>query len=163
MRGAYRPVKVGHEFGPEWSTHWVRVAVQFPPAWRGQEVHLLWDLCSEACVRQDGVPMQGLTGTGGPTWMPQAPTRPHYRLHTRARGGERLTLPIEVACNHLFGSEGFQTGKLRQAEIATFDREAWELLWDYAIVADMAQHLPVDTPRAGQASGRPTRWSISAT
>ncbi len=154
LRGTYRPAQVGETFGPLWSTHWFKVDLTIPEAWQGQEVHLLWDSTSEACVWQDGQPMQGLTGTAGEG----GPIRPEYRLTASARGGERMTLYIEMACNSLFGvplGEGDLRarllGLLQQAEIAVFDREAWDLLWDYVIIADMAANLPANTPRAGQA------------
>src|SRR5205807_2456771 len=118
-----------------------------------QEVHLLWDSSSEACVWQDGQPLQGLTGSG--TGWAASAVRSAYVLTKSADGGERSTLYIEVACNNLFGLTGdtqpSYIGLLRQAEIATFDREAWDLLWDFVTVADMAQYLPTNTPRGGQA------------
>ncbi|MCX7669617.1 MAG: alpha-mannosidase, partial [Anaerolineae bacterium] len=157
MAGDYRPIEVGHRFGPAWSTHWCRVEIAIPPEWAGREVHLLWDASSEACVWQDGEPMQGLTGSNsGWAAEPSQPLRSEYLLTRRALGGERMTLYVEVACNGLFGLSGHpewlaNMGLLRQAEIAVFDREAWDLLWDFQVVADMACELPVNTPRGGQA------------
>src|SRR5437867_674526 len=66
MRGRYRPAKVGDKFGPMWATVWFKVDITIPRAWRGREVHFLWDSGSEACVWIDGVPVQGLTGRGAP-------------------------------------------------------------------------------------------------
>ena len=152
MRGQYRPIRVGKKFEPLWSTHWVKVEIEIPSEWKGQEVHLLWDSCSEACVWQDGQPTQGLTGSSR-GWGNNA-LRPDYCLTRAAQGGDEILVYIEVACNGLFGIEGDaqinDIGLLRQAEIAVFDREAWDLLWDLQIIADMAQHLP-NTPRGGQA------------
>jgi alpha-mannosidase len=154
LRGSYRPAKVGEQFGPLWSTHWFKVEIEIPTGWKGQEVCLLWDSSSEACVYQDGVAVQGLTGMSN-SWAPDA-IRKEYRLVKTAQGGEKLSLWVEIACNHLFGLEGgpvatAQVGLLRQAEIAVFDRSAWDLYWDFKVIADMAQYLPVNTPRAGQA------------
>ena len=153
MQGEYRPLKVGDQFGPLWSTHWVKVEIEIPQDWKGQQVHLLWDSTSEACVWQDGHPMQGLTGSES-GWAATC-ARPQYVLTTKAAGGERLTLYIEVACNGLFGQTNNTTpitmGLLRMAQIATFDCEAWDLLWDFVTVADMAIYLPANTPRGGQA------------
>jgi alpha-mannosidase len=154
VRRRYRPAAVRQQFGPFWSTHWFKVEIAVPGSWRGAEVHLLWDSCSEACVWRDGVPVQGLTGTGNPAWVGTAfPIRHQYILTKRAHGRERLTLYIEIACNHLFGAESYReiVGKLRQAEIATFDRDAWALLWDFTTVAEMAESLPLETPRGAQA------------
>ncbi len=157
MRGEYRPIEVGHRFGPAWSTHWCRVEITIPVAWAGREVHLLWDSSSEACVWQNGEPMQGLTGSNnGWAAEPSQPLRNEYLLTRHALGGEQITLFIEVACNGLFGLSGrpewlANLGLLRQAEIAVFDREAWDLLWDFRVIADMACELPANTPRGGQA------------
>ncbi|MCC7519837.1 MAG: alpha-mannosidase [Verrucomicrobiae bacterium] len=155
-RGAYRPAKLGETLGPRWSTHWFRVDLQVPREWKGREVHLLWDTRSEGCVWEEGEALQGLTGACGPAWMEtKEALRPEFPLTARAAGGERRTLYIEVACNTLFGWEGepvhSQVGLLAQAEIACFDRDLWELYWDFMTVADMAQHLPEASPRAGEA------------
>ena len=153
-RGKYRPTRVGEQFGPLWTTYWFQVQISIPTAWRGREVFFLWDSNSEACVWQNGVPVQGLTGSGAAVWQNAVgPIRNRFLLTPRARGGERQTLFIEVACNHLFGEDGRQAdlGKLTQAEIAVFDRAAWDLLWDYTVIAGMAEQLPANTPRAAQA------------
>lgn len=148
----YRQAQVGEKLGPAWSTHWFRVNYAIPEDWSGREVHLLWDSCSEACVWVDGEPRQGLTGlhAGGEA------IRPEYVLTPQAEGDEAGMIYVEAACNHLFGAGlhgdvGDKTGLLKQAELAVFDRDAWDLLWDYQIIADMAQHLPENSPRAGQA------------
>ncbi|MCD4753030.1 MAG: hypothetical protein K8R40_08165 [Anaerolineaceae bacterium] len=155
MKGDYHPFKVGYNFGPLWSTHWVKVEYEIPVEWQGKEVHLLWDSMCEGAVWIDGNPMQGLTGsTPNNPWMV---TRPDYELSKSARGGEMGVLYIEVAVNHLFGVGGggpeieHVVGWLRQAELAIFDRDAWDLYWDFVVVADMAQELPEGTPRKGQA------------
>ncbi len=153
LRGDYRPLQVGEKFGPLWSTHWVRVGYAIPAEWKGQEVHLLWDSCSEACVWQAGAPQQGLTGSHN-GWQ-AGPLRTEFCLARPAQGGEQGELYIEVACNGLFGIGGEEraarTGELRQAELALFDRRAWDVYWDLQVIADMAQELPADTPRGGQA------------
>ena len=153
MKGQYRPASVGEQFGPIWSTHWVKISLSIPEDWAGLEVHLLWDSSCEACVWKDGQPMQGLTGSGS-GWAASA-ARPAFKLSHHAQGGEVMTLFVEVAVNSLFGINGEPSpttlGLLRRAEIATFDREAWDLMWDFVIIADMATHMPANTPRGGQA------------
>jgi alpha-mannosidase len=155
IQGDYQPAVVGEKYGPFWSTHWFRVEIQIPTGWAGKEVHFLWDSCSEAEVWVNGEPVQGLAGTG--LWGSVGALRGEYILTRKAAGGESLTLYVELAANHLFG-EGYgnddpvnQVGLLRQAEIAVFDREAWDLYWDFKVLADMASNLPLNTPRGGQA------------
>lgn len=151
QRGDYHPARVGERFGPRWSTHWFRIHGTIPAAWRDWEVHFVWDSSSEAMVWQDGAPAQGLSGTVGN----ENALRRDFIVTRRARGGEPVALQIEMACNGLFGfgqeSVDPDVGLLRQAELARFDRAAWDLLWDYVIVAGCALHLPLDTPRGGQA------------
>ena len=154
IQGVYRPAEIGERFGPLWSTHWFKVEIEIPLEWRGREVHLVWDSSSEACVYQDGVATQGLTGKSN-SWSSDA-IRKEYRLVKSAQGGEEIQVWVEIACNHLFGLEGGpnsteQVGLLRQAEIAVFDREAWDLYWDFKVISDMAQYLPMNSPRGGQA------------
>lgn len=156
-QGAYRETQIGEHFGPFWSTHWFRVEIEIPTAWAGQEVHFLWDSSSEAEVWQDGKPLQGLTGTG--IQFQLDPTRPEFILTRKARGGEHLELYVEMAVNNLFGlgysaesnSRVPNVGILRMADIAIFDREAWDLYWDYKVIADMAEELPAKSPRGAQA------------
>jgi alpha-mannosidase len=152
MQGDYSPIAIGHQFAPLWSTHWVRVEISIPEDWAGKEVHLRWDSSSEAGIWRDGVPLQGLSGTGD-YW--HAPYHDSFILTQSAQGGETLTLYVEVAVNNPFGmgSDPIEAGmgKLRQAEIAVFQRVVWDAFWDFAIIADMAKHLPDDSPRAGQA------------
>ncbi len=153
MQGQYHPIELGIKFGPAWSTHWVKVEFTIPADWKGQEVHFLWDSTSEACIWQDGEPKQGLTGSGS-GWAALS-VRNNYALTKKAKGGESIVLYVEVAANSPFGGWGARpgdlTGLLQKAEIAVFDREAWDLYWDYVIVSDMAQQLPANTPRGGQA------------
>ena len=154
IRGKYCPTKIGEQFGPIWSTHWFKVDITIPTDWAGEEVHLLWDSSSEACVWADGVPQQGLTGRGTP-WIKDGDRalRANYCIVKSARGGEKITLYIEIACNTLFGftEDEKKLGQLVQAEIGVFERDFWGLLWDFTVVSDIAVHLPCDTPRAGQA------------
>jgi alpha-mannosidase len=153
MLADYRPAQVGEKFGPLWSTHWFRLKLEIPAAWQGQEVHLLWDSTSEACLWQNGVPLQGLTGSFS-SWQDDA-IRKEFILTKHASGSEALEFYVEAACNGLFGLDNLannaRIGELCQAEIAAFDRQAWDLYWDLKVIADMAVYLPSNTPRGGQA------------
>jgi alpha-mannosidase len=152
MRGKYRPARVGEKFGPLWSTHWFKVGITIPRAWRGEEIHLRWNSSSEACIWRDGLPLQGLTGICLPP-NNELPARAEFILVRRARGGEMITLYVEMACNQLCVTEGEEetVGKLRMAEIAVFDRRIWDLIWDFSVIAEMVEHLPPNSARAAQA------------
>ena len=95
-----------------------------------------------------------MTGSGS-GWAARS-VRNDYVLTQQAQGGEHVDLYVEVAVNSLFGSGGRPrgvdlTGLLQQAAIAIFEREAWDLYWDFLILSDLAQQLPANTPRGGQA------------
>ncbi|MAT43047.1 MAG: hypothetical protein CL609_11940 [Anaerolineaceae bacterium] len=156
VQGEYRPIQLGVKLEPLWSTHWFRVEGFIPSDWQDQEVHFLWDSSSEACVWMDGKPLQGLTGSDN-GWQ-EAPIRTAFPIQNEIRNQDvPLHLYIEAALNGLFGiptdnpKQKERIGWLRQAELAVFDRQVWNLLWDFTIIADMARELPADSPRAGQA------------
>lgn len=155
MEGSYRPAKEGEYFGPGWSTHWFRIGYAVPPEWAGEEVLLHFDSASEGCVWIDGVPIQGLTSY---SWGAQ-PIRSYFTLTEQAQGNERGSLYVEAAINGLFGlSNGSgeplkdsAMGHLRHARLAVRDRAVWDLLWDFTILKEIAEQLPVDGVHQGPA------------
>ncbi len=156
IQGEYHPISLGVKLEPLWSTHWFRLDFSLPSEWKDQEVHLLWDSSSEATVWLDGEPLQGLTGSDN-GWQ-EAPIRTAFPIKKEnLKMGGQTQLFIEAALNGLFGistdnpKQRERIGWLRQAELALFDRQVWDLLWDFTIIADMARELPADSPRAGQA------------
>lgn len=183
VRGEFVDARVGQSWGPTWATVWFRLEAHVPDEWRGDEVHLLWDAGCEALVYSaDGAPLQGLCGGGGDD------RRAEYVLARPARGGERVTLYVEMACNEMFGAgDGMMIGPpnpnrhftLGEAAIGAFDREKWELYVDFTIIADMAKVRAVSPAGAAHVSphstclrpvraadrrcGRQMRWSIRST
>jgi alpha-mannosidase len=97
-RLTYRPARLGETFGPLWSTWWFRIAADVPGTWAGDRVDLLWDSRSEATLWRDGRPVQGLH-SGLIAVRAEAP------LLEPARGGERVELEVELACNGFLGDE----------------------------------------------------------
>ena len=154
MKGKFKPAQIDTQFGPRWSTHWFKITYRIPREWKGREVALFFDTSSEGCVfSADGVPLQGLTGYN---WGIEG-IRSHYRLTSKARGGETGTLYVETAVNGLFGfdakltDQANPTGHLRRAELVTRDNAVWDLLWDFAIIKEMAERLPATSAHFGQA------------
>eukprot|EP00002_Diphylleia_rotans_P021275 TRINITY_DN4145_c0_g2_i1.p1 TRINITY_DN4145_c0_g2~~TRINITY_DN4145_c0_g2_i1.p1 ORF type:complete len:1050 (-),score=183.94 TRINITY_DN4145_c0_g2_i1:75-3224(-) len=154
QKGIYESASIGKSIGPSWSTHWLRVSVDIPEDWRDEIVHFVFDSGCEAMVWLDGVPVQGLSGGD------RHDKRLYYRLAAPARGGERTTLMIEVACNGLFGvgkggdifpPDEHKTFSISKIEIAALDQEAWKLFWDYTVIVDIAKNLPAESSRGSQA------------
>jgi alpha-mannosidase len=133
----YRQVPLGERLGPLWATYWARVVVEVPEAWAGARVDLYWDSRSEALLWLDGRSMQGLN-----------PGRHTAPLLQPARGGERLTFHVEIACNGLFGEYGTdpQGYALVACELRRFDPEAFAFYFDY----DVLRQLEADRNPAGK-------------
>ncbi|HEY8668749.1 MAG TPA: alpha-mannosidase [Tepidisphaeraceae bacterium] len=132
---AYRPAKLGQEFGPQWATFWFKVKATAPKEWAGERVDLLWVSQSEATLWVDGKSVQGLNKNAG--------DRPDALLTARARGGQKFSLDVEMACNQKFGTwvasplPDHSPYVLTQCEIARFDPEAWDLYHDYIVLQEL--------------------------
>ena len=143
----YRPARLRDRLGPPWATYWVRAAATVPEAWAGSRVDLIWDTGTESTLWLGGRPVQGLV-----TGQYERPVAP---LAAAAHAGERIELELEVACNAYFGIQGQDQefpAELRRAEVARFDREAWELLHDVRVLAELeAEHAAgLDASWAGE-------------
>jgi len=144
---SYRPARTRERLGPLWATYWVRAAASVPEEWAGSRVDLIWDTGTESTLWVGGRPVQGLVT--GQYDRPVAPLVP------AARGGERVELEIELACNPYFGAQGADVelpAELRRAEVARFDAQAWDLLHDFRVLAELeAEHgAGLDASWAGE-------------
>jgi alpha-mannosidase len=143
----YRPARLRERLGPLWATYWVRAAATVPEAWAGSRVDLLWDAGTESTLWLGGRPVQGLV-----TGQYERPVAP---LVAGAKGGERLELEIEVACNpHSVEQvdDAELPAELRRAEVGRFDAQAWELLHDFRVLVELeAEHgAGLDASWAGE-------------
>ncbi|XP_067676864.1 alpha-mannosidase 2C1-like isoform X2 [Haliotis asinina] len=152
VKEKYTPAKVGESFGPTWSTHWFRLEMEVPADWEGEEVRLIWNSHTEALVWVDGKPVQGLSGE----------TKRHDYILTRKmkKKQNKYTVYIEMACNGILGvgcggmiqpTDPNRTFTLSTAEIAVFDRQAYDLLLDIMILYEMAKEIPEKRERSYQA------------
>lgn len=131
------------------------MTIKIPHDWKGEHVNLIWDSDSEALVcNEKGVPLQGLTGGDGND------KRWEFTITTTAAGNETYIFYIEMACNGLFGNglggminepDPNRYFSLRKCQIGVFDAEAYSLMVDFRMIADMAQELPEDSNRGSQA------------
>lgn len=150
IKGSYQPITLGHSFGKNWSTHWVKADFTIPKELQNQKWHLRWSTRSEGCVWLDGEPLQSFA-PGHRTAFALAPA--HMK-------GGKGSFYIEVAVNNLFGAETFADrmpwmgqgiGTLEIAEIAVFHQARWDLLMDFVIICEMAQELPEKSQRTEDA------------
>src|SRR5689334_4628866 len=146
---AYNRASLGDVFGPLFATFWFRVGADVPAEWAGERVDLLWISHSEATLWMDGRSVQGLNLT---------PTGPRINapLLEPARGGERLDLRVEMACNGKFGAAverpyaSLEPFVLDRCQIARFDPDAWALFHD----VDVLRQLEAD-----HAAGLDDSWA----
>ncbi|XP_005089580.1 alpha-mannosidase 2C1 [Aplysia californica] len=147
---SFSPCAVGDSFGPVWSTHWFALTISIPPAWKGKEVHLLWNSLSEALVFVQGEPMQGLSGDNGRTSFPLCSCATELEF----------TIYLEMVCNTRFGigcgatqreEDANKLYTISQAEIGLFDRDIHELILDVEVLHDIAKELPDTNQRGFQA------------
>ena len=150
-RAKYRPVKVGLRWGPVWSTAWFRLGGKVPAEMRGHTVALRFSSGTEATLWKDGVPFQGFD-----------PYRDLAFILPRAKGGEKIDLLVEAACNLPLGISTFwwdhpelQTrwrepnpGRLESAELVVVDEAAWRYAQAWEFLRKLMLALPADSARA---------------
>ncbi|KAG2387848.1 hypothetical protein C9374_001442 [Naegleria lovaniensis] len=151
-----KEAKVGDSFGPSWTTFWFELNVQVPPQWKGLDVHLLWNSDSEALLfDKNGKILQGLNGGDG--WD----KREEFFIDADLLDADgRATFYIEMACNAMFGNgwngqinppDPNRYFTLKKAEIALFDRLAFDLMYDFKIVMECAKEFDSKRQRAREA------------
>jgi alpha-mannosidase len=122
----YRPAQLCERLGPLWATYWFRLAATLPDEWRGARVDLLWQTTAETTLWRDGRAVQGLHGI-------EPTQRPDATVLDEARGGERVELALELACNGLFGQQEAPP-ELVTCKLARYDEEAWRLFHDFELL-----------------------------
>ena len=136
MRTRTKSAEIGYRWGPIWSTAWFRVRGKLTADFRGHRALLRFSSGTEACVWVDGTAHAGLD-----PYHDTAPILPlDWRSTQRARGGEKIDLWIEAACNLPLGATTFwwdqpeqrarwneaKPGRLECAEIVAIDEAVWQ-------------------------------------
>lgn len=146
--GAFQAVSLPYQWGPRWSTLWLRLSGVWPEQWAGGYVVALVDTGSEALVwdtlagEAAPAPAQGLDAN-----------RRDYLLHAHAPAGlsqvqRTVQLYVEAVANDAFGyGESFT---LKQAALARRDTARWELWHDLRVLYDIALQLDEDSARRAQ-------------
>ncbi|MFG2915106.1 alpha-mannosidase [Kitasatospora sp. NPDC048298] len=168
LAAPYRPVSVGHRWGPAWSTSWFEITGKVPEEWAGQRVEAVLDLgfnvtgagfSSEGLVyRADGNVVKAINPRNA--WLPIAGP---------AAGGEEFTYYIEAAANPALcdshtpttlgskpswttgsGQSGETLYQLLRLDLAVFDTQVWELAQDLDVLGELMHQLSEAEPRRWQ-------------
>ncbi|KAI8678460.1 Alpha-mannosidase [Fusarium keratoplasticum] len=151
----FRETHTGTSFGPSWSTHWFKVVLRIPDDIKDEElIELHWDASNEGTIwTEDGVPIQGLTGSG---------ERIEWIIPDSFRDGEEHTIYIEMACNGMFGNAPNGTTtiappdpnrrfNLSKADIVAINVPARKLHIDMWELGDAARELPENSAEQNHA------------
>ncbi|HEV2371033.1 MAG TPA: glycoside hydrolase family 38 C-terminal domain-containing protein [Streptosporangiaceae bacterium] len=157
----YQPFQVGEPWGRPWGTTWFSCHGKVPAEWAGQEVVAVVDLgfgnhgggfSAEGLIYlPDGSPVRGLH-----------PRQRSVRLERLTPSGREVRFFVEAAANPTIPGPVTQLGdsltagdvplyRLRQADLAVFRADVWELVQDLKVLSQLMYELPVDGPR---------RWEI---
>ncbi|ODV86597.1 glycoside hydrolase family 38 protein [[Candida] arabinofermentans NRRL YB-2248] len=131
----FKTVHKGDNFGPAWSSHWFQATVKIPDSWV-DERHVLmnWDSGCEGMVfDEDGLPIQGLTGSSERTEFIIPP-------EWFGKGTGEFIFYIEIGCNGMFGSTQ-SSYRLDSADIFVPNYDARGLYYDFWIISDAAREL----------------------
>lgn len=147
-RSDFAPIAVGDAWGKLWGCAWFRFTGTVPESMAGKQVVALIDVDGEGCVFEHGVPVRGLTTANA---MRINETKRRVPITDRGSGGERVDLLVEAGANTLFGERGeAHEYRLKQAELAVYDEEAWQLALDLYFLMNLAENLPEASTRARQ-------------
>jgi len=154
----FRPAKIGDQLGPLWATYWYRASARVPRDFAGHRVDLHWASHSEATLWMNGKTIQGLNFE--PHSYDRA-VRADAVLMPKAKGGEKISFQVEVACNSAFGDPGKRGPYSKDAvspfvfeacELRAFDQWAAQIYYDYSVLVDLeAEHdKGLDPTRGGE-------------
>ncbi|MEU5216875.1 glycoside hydrolase family 38 C-terminal domain-containing protein [Streptomyces sp. NPDC020807] len=180
LAAPYTPVRLGHRWGPAWSTSWFRVTGRVPEEWAGHRVEAVLDLgfdvtgagfSTEGLVhRPDGTIVKALNPRNN--WIPAGDGAP-------VAGGEEITYYVEAAANPALCDSHEPTAlggvpdwladtvppadtdplthpttdplyRILRADLAVFDTEVWELAQDLDVLGELMHALAESDPRRWQ-------------
>jgi len=156
----YKKCAIGLRWGPKWSTAWFKLSGSVPKTMKGGRVVVRFSSGTEAQLwvseHDRLVPRQGFDVN-----------RDAALLFESAKGGEKVSLLVEAACNHPFGVSTFEwddaevhhrwkseePGRLERAELAVLRGEVWTLRQKYAFALGLMKELSFDSNRGQELFG----------
>jgi alpha-mannosidase len=153
---SFQPFQIGDAWGPPWDTTWFRFSGVIPAEWVGEEIVALIRLGARA---GEGFTSEGLVWQNGKPMRAINVNRAEVPLAKSAKGGEAVEFYVEAAANPTEAQHrkeqhdpAWKTKplfRLEQADIACFNRAAWDLFNDFSVAFAAMQALP-EGSRRGQ-------------
>jgi alpha-mannosidase len=161
LAAEYQPIEVGTAWGRPWGTTWFAFDGKVPAGWAGCDVEAIIDLgFGDAHTRSsaegliylpDGSPVRGLHRWQFSVRLDRlAPVNGAVRFFVEAAANPVISRPNPSLGDTLTAGDA-PLYQLRQAKLAVFHAEVWELIQDLDVLGQLMHELPVDSPR---------RWEI---
>jgi len=159
FKARFAPFAVGGMWGPLWDTSWFRFRGEVPREWKGREVVARVRLTNDG---REGFTAEGLIYQDGKLVRAINANRRELEIAAKAKGGERLEFFVEAAANGGTNEAGETLGlnrpdyhgtprfRLEQAELACFNREAFDYFQDFKLAFEALMVLPEDSQRRGE-------------
>ncbi|GCE23532.1 alpha-mannosidase [Dictyobacter kobayashii] len=146
--GRHETISLGQSWGKLWDCAWFHFTGRVPEQAAGKAVVLLIDLSGEAyVVDSKGCPIQGLTTVSSEFDLSLGrPGKRVFPLTNSAQGGENIDLWADAGCNDLFGKYQ-DSGTLKEAHVALFHEEIYQLYYDFEVLHELMNQLPADSAR----------------
>jgi alpha-mannosidase len=159
FKAKYSPFSVGEMWGGLWDTTWFRIRGEVPKEWKGREVVVRVRLTN---IGREGFTAEGLIFQNGKPVRAINANRREVEIAKKAKGGEKFEFFVEAAANGGTNEAGETQGlnlpdytgdrryRLEQAELATFDQEAFDFFNDFKLAFEAMESLPEDSQRRGE-------------
>ncbi|MGB1260467.1 MAG: alpha-mannosidase, partial [Akkermansiaceae bacterium] len=155
----FSPFNEGDSWGAKWDTVWFHFTGTVPAEWGGEPVVALVNLSFE---EGEGFGREGFVYQDGKPTIAVNRNRQAIPLLDAAQGGEVIDFYVEAAANPVaqmfWGDEdllmpeygGDPLFRLREAKLATYNPEAFQLKMDFEACRQAMMELPENEPRRGQ-------------
>ncbi len=159
FKAKYTPFAVGEMWGGLWDTTWFRFRGEVPKEWKGRTVVARVRLTN---IGREGFTAEGLVFQNGKPVRAINANRREVEIAEKAKGGEKFEFFVEAAANggttesgetqglNLPDYHGTRRYRLEQAELATFDQEAFDFYHDFKLAFEAMEAMPEDSQRRGE-------------